>query len=245
MKTRLITLFIVILLSYNPVRLTAQDGTATTFRMWYDLFFIHTLNSNFKYVIHTNYKHQSDGSWRQLMIRPVIIYTMRDELFLQGGVSFFVSEEGGKNVYEIRPWQGVNLFFPRIGSIYLNNFLRLEERFFLFDHDEENSVSIRARYALTTVIPLNKKQVIDHTVYLWPYVEAFIPIYERGLNPNVERFRFSFGLGYRFNKHIKTEFVYMHEKLKVELDNSFIENQNTMRIILRYSLTNGTKPTGL
>ena len=50
----------------------------------------------------------------------------------------------------------------------------------MFDHDEENSVGIRARYALTTVIPLNKKQVIDHTVYLWPYLEAFIPIYGRG-----------------------------------------------------------------
>lgn len=179
------------------------------------------------------------------MIRPVIIYTMRDELFLQGGLSFFISEKEGKKLYEIRPWQGVNLFFPRIGLIYLNNFFRLEERFFLFDHDEENSVSIRARYALTTIIPLNKKQVIDRTVYLWPYIEAFIPIYERGLNPNVERFRFSFGLGYRFNKHVRTEFVYMHEKSKVELDHSFIENQNTIRIILRYSLTNGTKSTGL
>lgn len=179
------------------------------------------------------------------MLRPAIIYTMRDELYFQGGISFFVSEAGGKKIYEIRPWQGMNLFFPRIGLIYLNNFLRLEERFFLFDNDEDNSVSIRARYALTTVIPLNKKQVTDHAIYLWPYLEAFIPVYERGFNPNVERFRLSLGLGYRFNKHIRSEFVYMHEESKVEFSDSFIENQNTMRIILRYSLTNGTKSTGL
>ena len=214
-------------------------------RLWYDFFFMHTLNTNFRYAVQTNFKHQTEGHWKQVMIRPALIYTMRDELYLQAGLSVLFTWNGDENIYEIRPWQGVNIFFPRIGQIFINNFIRLEERIFLFSNDYDHSASIRARYSVATQIPLNHYQIIDHTVYLWPQIEAFIPIYDQGFTPYVDQFRFSLGLGYRFNGHIRSEFAYMYEKSKVEETHNFSENSSTIRVILRYLLSNGQKPTVL
>lgn len=206
---------------------------------------MNTLNSDFRYVIQTNFKHQTGGGWKQFMVKPTLIYTMNQEIYLQAGISFLITDDYDNKIYEVRPWQGINLFYPRIGQLYINNFVRVEERFFAFDYEDENSMGIRARYAIMTRVPLNHNKIIDHTFYLWPYIEAFIPIYEKGLNPDIERFRFSMGLGYRFNQHVRSELVYMYEKSKDEEYKSFTENNNTIRIILRYSLNNGGKSTGL
>lgn len=223
----------------------AQEKDSSDFRIWYDFFFTNTLNSNFRILVQTNFKHRIESDWRQLLVRPTIIYTMRDEIYFQGGLSFFYTWENKDKIYEIRPWQGVNLFWPRIGQIFLNNFVRLEERFFAFDFEDENSMSLRARYAITTQIPINHNKLIDHTLYLLPYFETFFPMYEKGLHPDIERFRFSLGLGYKFNTHFRTELVYMHEKAKADVFNSYTDNRNTARIILRYAIDNGMKTTGL
>ena len=90
------------------------------------------------------------------MVRPAIIYTPTDELFVQAGITFLYTVENGSKFYEIRPWQGVNIFFPRIRNVYINNFLRLEERFAFSAIDEENFSQLRGRYALMTFLPLNQ-----------------------------------------------------------------------------------------
>jgi len=193
MKSRGRVFLILIVLFGIITRSRTLDRDSAALRLWYDLFFMHTVNSDFRYIIHTNFKHLTDRDWRQSVLRAAFIYTMRDELFLQGGINTSFVNEEGIHIYEIRPWQGVNIFFPRIGQVYVNNFIRLEERFFVFENAEDRSTSIRGRYALTTYIPINHRQIIEKTMYLWPYVEAFIPLYDRGFNPDINRFRFSLG----------------------------------------------------
>lgn len=202
-----------------------------------------TLNKNFRYAIQANFKHQAKDHWKQVMIRPAFIYTLRDELYFQGGVSVLFTWHDDSDIYEIRPWQGVNVFFPRVGQVYINNFVRLEERIFLFGEDYDRATHIRARYSLATNIPLNHHQIIEQTVYLWPQIEAFVPLYEQGFTPYVNQFRFSLGLGYRFKGHLRSELAYMYDKSKVEDFRTFSENSSTVRIVLRYILNNGQKPT--
>jgi hypothetical protein len=223
----------------------AQERDTHAFRLWYDLYFMHTLNSNFRYIVQTNFKHETSSDLKQVGVRAAFIYTMHEDLYLQAGLTMFITNEDDNNLYEIRPWQGVNVFFPRIGQLYLNNFIRLEERFFVFDYDEEHSMSLRIRYGLSTYIPLNHKQIIEKTIYLWPHFEVFIPDYEKGLDLNMNRFRGSLGLGYRFDKHIRSEISYMYEKSKQDGYHYFSENSTTVRLTLRYLLNNGQKVRGL
>ena len=222
-----------------PPKGYAQDTDSTYTSLWTDFFFVYTANNNFRILAHTNYKFETtkDG-WKQIMVRPAIIYTPTDELFVQAGITFFYTVENGSKFYEIRPWQGVNIFFPRIRNVYINNFLRLEERFAFSAIDEENFSQLRGRYALMTFLPLNHNDMINNTLYLWPYIELFAVFAQKGVDPYLSRYRFSMGLGYRFTDHIRTELVYMYEKSRTEWDVTYNGIDLVIRIVLRYSLLN-------
>ena len=236
-KFRFILIFIIIF-GIIPGGYSQETDTTET-SIWTDFFLIYTINNNFRFLAHTNFKFETaKKGFRQIMIRPALIYTPRDELFVQAGLTFFYTVENGDEYYEIRPWQGINIFFPRINNVYINNFFRLEERFAYSAVDDENFTQLRGRYALMTFIPLNHKDMINNTLYLWPYAELFAVFAQSGVDSYLSRYRFSMGLGYRFTDHIRTELVYMYEKSRNESDVTYNRIDKVIRIVFRYSLFN-------
>ncbi len=206
--------------------------------VWTDFFLQYTFNNHFRFLFHTNYKHLlNNGNWDQYMIRPTLVYTMNDHFYFQGGIQLLYTDEGDLNKFEIRPWQGMNIFFPRIRNIYINHFLRIEERFFYQNIGEKETSSLRGRYAILTFIPLNHASMSPKTVYLLPNVEFLGDL----MGKNVERFiansRYSMGIGYQFSDHFRFETVYMMQRSRDTREENFITSDHVIRLVVRYHVT--------
>jgi hypothetical protein len=171
------------------------------------------------------------------MIRPTLVYTMNDLIYFQGGIQMLYTDEGALNVLEVRPWQGMNVFFPRIRNIYINHFFRLEERFFYENGGEHEASSLRGRYAILTTIPLNHASLSPRTFYLRPNIEFIGDL----MGKNVERFiannRYSLGAGYQFNDHFRFETIYMMQRSRDTREEDFVTSDHVVRLVLRYQVT--------
>jgi long-subunit fatty acid transport protein len=216
----------------------AQRTDEPNILIWTDFFLQYTMNNHFRFLFHTNYKHlANNGKWDQYMIRPTLVYTMNDHIYFQGGIQLLYTDEGELNIIEIRPWQGMNVFFPRIRNIYINHFLRIEERFFYQNLGERKASSLRGRYAITTFVPLNHRSMSPQTIYLWPNMEFLGDL----LGENVERFvstiRYSMGVGYQFNDHLRFETLYMLDRSRDSQEENFVNSDHILRFVLRYQVT--------
>jgi hypothetical protein len=216
--------------------------------IWTDFYLQYTLNNHFRFLFHTNYKHELNNRRRdQVMIRPTLVYTMNDLIYFQGGIQFLFTDEGEFNVLEIRPWQGMNIFFPRIRNIYFNHFLRIEERFFYQNNGEKEASSLRGRYAILTLIPLNHATLSPKTVYLLPYVEFLGDLLGRNVKRYIASSRYSLGAGYQFNDHFRFETIYMMERSRDTGEENFVISDHVVRLVLRYQVTRqpNRRPIGL
>lgn len=225
----------------------AQNTEEPDIQIWTDFFLQYTINNHFRFQFHTNYKHlTNNGKWDQFMIKPTLVYTMNDYFYFQGGIQLSYTDEGELYKFEIRPWQGINIFFPRLWNLYINHFIRIEERFFYQNIGEKETGSLRGRYAIGTYIPLNHRELTPKTLYLWPYVEFLGDL----LGQNLERFiannRYSLGVGYQFNDHFRFETVYMMVRSRDTREEDFILSDHIIRVGLRYYVTKQYKrPIGL
>ncbi len=90
---------------------------------------------------------QSGGWWR-LVVRPNAMYSLSNSLRVGGGLGNFLTfNEEIDNRWELRPWQGASLVWPR-WRVPLDHFLRLEERLDFNTKTWELSASLRLRYRL-------------------------------------------------------------------------------------------------
>ena len=170
-----------------------------------------------------------------MMVRPAIIYMAGDIIHFQGGFNFFYTWENDLGLSEFRSWQGMNVFFPRIGKVHINNFFRLEQRFF-YNNKIELPNFLRGRYMISANIPINKHTMSPGAIYLWPSFELFADLAGVNVDTFVTRERFSMGVGYEFSNRIRTEIVYMHERARDEIRDPFELENNVFRGIFRYSL---------
>ena len=100
---------------------------------------------------------QSSGWWR-LVIRPNAMYSLSNSLRVGGGLGNFLTfNEEIDNRWELRPWQGADLVWPR-WRIPIDHFLRLEERFDFNTETWEARISLRIRYRLRASFRWDAKQ---------------------------------------------------------------------------------------
>ncbi|MEN8138316.1 MAG: DUF2490 domain-containing protein [Bacteroidota bacterium] len=91
------------------------------------------------------------GESKTIGIRPSVKYLLNSRIQLMGGIGNnykFGNKEGISSI-EIRPWQGVKLFWPRTVIFDLKHFFRLEEQYISNKFADENfNKSARFRYQL-------------------------------------------------------------------------------------------------
>lgn len=98
------------------------------------------------------------GGWWRLVIRPNAMYRLVGTLEVGGGLGNFLTfNEEIENRWELRPWQGARLVWPR-WRIPLDHFLRFEERFDFNTGTWESRSSLRLRYRLRATFRWGAKQ---------------------------------------------------------------------------------------
>lgn len=166
-------------------------------------------------IQHRNYNFA--GDLQQLLLRTGVGYNLSENnnnLLL--GYGYILSEQYQKNSdrkTESKEHRIFQQFITRqnFGRFYLQHRYRLEERFI------NDDISYRFRYFLALNIPINKKTLVEKTIYLSTYNEIFI----NGQSPVFDRNRLYGGLGYNINKNFKFELGYMSQMLENSQRNQF------------------------
>lgn len=149
------------------------------------------------------------GDLEQLLIRTGIGYNLTENnnnvLLGYGYIlsqNYMEDSDDKVNINEHRIFQQ---FITRqnIGIVAVQHRYRFEQRFI------ESDFRMRFRYFLSINIPLNNKDMIDHTVYLSAYNEIFL----NTSGNKFDRNRLYGGIGYRFSKTTRLEIGYMNQFL--------------------------------
>lgn len=89
------------------------------------------------------------GGWWRIVARPSVRYDISGQAWIGGGFgNFYTFNEGIADRWELRPWQGVDVAWPK-WKFPLRHYVRLEERFDFNTATWASSVSLRGRYRIS------------------------------------------------------------------------------------------------
>jgi hypothetical protein len=88
------------------------------------------------------------GGWWRIVARPSVRYDISDQTWIGGGIgNFYTLNDVIADRWEIRPWQGVEIAWPK-WRFPIRHYIRLEERFDFNTATWGSKNSLRGRYAV-------------------------------------------------------------------------------------------------
>jgi hypothetical protein len=198
------------------ITLTAYgQNTDIKFQNWFDF--------NGSLTLSRNWKAYGDAGYRiifiskkvhRLYIRPSASFKINNIVILHGGLGLFSTFDIQNTLWEFRPFQGVEIKWPIIFSIPINNYFRFEERF--FSGNSVNTFILRIRYQLSTSIQF-KKTADGKYLYIPIQLEWFTN-YGKEIDFQLNEFRGVTGLGYVIDNSWKVELNTIFQNLSASAD---------------------------
>ncbi len=179
---------------------------------------------------------KENAAWEQVFTNVITTYSLNKSFQLWSGLVYYYSKDEDEIIHEIRPWEGIMIFFPRIKGFYFQHLIRMEERFYFQQHEGYIDHDLRARYSLFGFIPLNHAEVSDNTLYLWPGIDYYLAIAGKQNETYINKSRYNIGLGYRFNKIYRVEFCYMAQFSKDHIGEHFQYEDRIFRLVNHITL---------
>ena len=214
----------------------AQEQNIPTNHLWFDFYNFFPITEKLEYGGDLGFRHAfSDFPWSRIYIRPTLAYRWKEKIRFLGGFKFaYTSQDILANTFEIRPWLGIKINWPKIRRFTFQHFLRLEQRFQFNTGSDSWASETRLRYRLGTRVPINHPTIIDKTFYLPLWAEFF----RNARGDLTERFaskvRLTAGLGYRFDKKWRLEFEYTYQGSRSFRQDEFGGSDNLFHLKLRW-----------
>ncbi|NNV56459.1 DUF2490 domain-containing protein [Limnovirga soli] len=239
---RKLALILLLLVSTN---LWAQNRLSEYNQIgWYALFITPKISN--KVSAHIEYQWRREAwikNWQQSLPRVGINYKVNNNITLQAGYAWIFTYPYGnttlaaipKTFPEHRLYQQITVSRP-VGKTNLSHRLRLEERW-LGKYTNINSTKPdewvyvnRIRYMPRLDIPFNKK------LYAAAYDEILIGFGKKVGENIFDQNRMAFMLGYKWDKHIRTEAGYLNQTLQLgrEINNKNLFQHNNGLVINTY-----------
>jgi hypothetical protein len=175
--------------------------------------------------------------WSRIYIHPSVIYQWQVMLYLRGGIRIIYTDEvASSNAFELRPWQGLRLIWPRTSYLILDHYLRLEERFTFYTESDQSGSAMRLRYRIRAKSPNLRLRAIDQTFYLLTSYEFLFNLGVEIKETFANRNRLTFGLGYFISQSIRTELHYTRHGTRDSRGEGFKTTLHVFRLRLRYYL---------
>lgn len=252
MKTTLTVLF----LSFFAI-VFAQKEIANHQNGWISYLGNHKLSN--KIGFHTEYQWRRENGfqhWQQSLLRVGIDYNLNSSFSITAGYGWIETFPYGEQpvIHEFtehRIWQQFNQknkVETTLKNFEIHHRYRLEQRF-LDTYSLNNSNEIiqgntifrqRVRYRLMFMIPLNKKQLEDNTLFLNVNNELFVG-FGKGIAKNVfDQNRYNTSLGWRFNSNFSIQLGYLNQYI-IKSDGIKAERNHTLLISTNYNLDFSTK----
>ncbi|MGB0807204.1 MAG: DUF2490 domain-containing protein [Salibacteraceae bacterium] len=187
----------------------ALSQNQTGAEIWTDYFHYHKLSGKWQFYSDAGVRFQSlntsDNDWWRLHIRPSISYRRTTLLDLRGGIGIiYNNNDGNENstYFEFRPWQGAKIYWPVIGKLRFENYLRLEERMTYNEQENETGFSFKGRYQISTKVPLKNTSIVPNSFFIPISLELFGDLFLDGEQYRSDKLRVTSGIGYRKTRNL-------------------------------------------
>lgn len=168
----------------------SQERSDNT-QLWIDYYPSFYMGDKLQFAGDTGYRTIiNDGSFHLIYGRPSVRYYLNETFEIAGGIGFFYEiNRVVSDRFEIRPWQGLRIYWPKFNKVKLKRFrmdhyFRIEERIsFLTQNKWAGSFDLRGRYRLS----VNLKLCVECTDPKW-FIPAFGELFV-SLNKVEEVFR--------------------------------------------------------
>jgi Protein of unknown function (DUF2490) len=186
-----------------------------------------------------------DGDWFQWLVRPGITYKTKSGLLPTVGIAFFSlypNPNGKVPRPELRPWQEIGKKFVfNSGKHTLYPRLRTEQRFikqYVGDllADDFTYFNFRTRWRCDYIFRFHPDRIASF--YITASEECMFGFFKGGFSA-FDQNRIWFGEGYRFNKNVSVQLVYMN--LFLQRTANLYEMHHTIRATLNLQLTKKEK----
>ena len=181
--------------------------------------------------------------WYAFDYSPTLEYSLTQNIdFTLGGTFSYTAQTDDYNTFEIRPAIGTRIHITPNSRILLRAYIRVEQRYFLNLDTDEWEQTLRPRFRVESLIPINKKNFFEDKLWYgiadveWLFVVDDVE--ERFAN----RFRARFGIGYRLSYSSRFELIYMNQQSKSGIDENFSSSDNIVRLRFKHYLRK-SKPT--
>lgn len=202
--------------SFRPRPAVAQYTESAYFQAWTDLATIYNLGERWRYDGDYGLRAAvSTGDFTQIFLRPKVRFEAASWLRLHAGVGWFHTFfRDASDADEIRPWVGVRIVGPRPGGFVIQNYFRLETRFFEFGRGVERAVW-RGRWQLQARSPDFRIGSAER-FYAVAFSEVFNTFDGDVEGFSVERLRLNAGLGRTFSSTWRAELNGLFQSGRVE-----------------------------
>jgi len=228
--------WIILIFVLSISKLSAQDSTEVDFQTWMDFRTFYNKTEKLVYDGEFGLRGIISGeAWQRIYIHPAIQYALNLDFNLRGGIRFIFTQEADQsNTFEIRPWQGVRILWPRPGFMVINHYFRLEERLTLYTQSDETDFVFRLRYRIMTKTPNLTLKAIKQVFYLYASFEIFANAGAAIKETYVDRNRLTFGWGWLISPSWRSELVYTRQNARGETEEGFNNNVNVFRLRIRF-----------
>jgi hypothetical protein len=204
-------MLVLALLSFAS-EINAQE-VPTTEQLWVDFYSYIPITDSLEYDGDIGFRHAfSEFSWWKVYWRPALAYKWKKSIRFHGGFKVAYDDyEIGADTFELRPYLGIKIIWPRVDRLAFRHFFRAEERLLLNTESDSWTSHTRLRYKLGLKVPLNNPEMVKRTVYLIASAELF----GNSEGDLEERFaskrRGTVGVGYLFDQSWGLEFEYTRQ----------------------------------
>ena len=190
---------LIIILIFSAGLGYSQIGNIKTSQLWADFRYFYVLKDSLELVGEGGYRFDNlEGSWRKFYINPQLRWDIDANWGVRAGLAIHYTEEIIlPDALEIRPWQGVLLYWPKTRWFSIEHYLRIEERINIFFDPKITNFDLRLRYRLGTKIPVNILTNPAYRLYIPLQFELFTSSEENILERYPSSNRLVAGLGFR------------------------------------------------
>jgi hypothetical protein len=197
-------------------------------QLWLDVNYSSFISPKSTLVGDLGFRHQFDQpNWNQLILRPGIKYSLSSNWKLLGGIGYFDKfNQSQDDDTELRFYQGVLFKLPFSKSFAVENYFRLEERFFTND---AFIYSFRLRNQVTVEYNLVNK--VQRKISIPLSCEAFFDLDEITAESfQRSRLRFYTGIDYRYYDRWRVVALYNFQGNKGDSNDNFSRTEVMYRI---------------
>ena len=204
-------------------------------QIWIDVIPHFEINNRLEYFGDLSYRTTtSESKFRRLMARPSIRYHWTYEIDLIAGIGLFGTwEPEYYNTFELRPYQGVRLNWPRIWHMNFKHRALVEERMH-WNNQGDFDPSVRFRYRIKTKLPINKPNIGYKTIYLPISFEIFGNAGKDEIELFQNRNRAMIGAGYVFSDKWIAEFEVTFQRSRATATDELSLTDRIFRFKLSY-----------